>query len=161
MRAATMNATSPVVWPGCAMATPASSAFQKPKAGRVKAKPVQPIVRESSSGEASGWSSAGAVSPPHGAIFIGGQWPGTAAGQAPHQQDSWQGRRIGLWFRPESHPEARRSDGCFFQTTSETELGWRNPWTRQTLSSYSCATWRSDLTSETAKIRFCSCNNLV
>ncbi|CAB1106330.1 unnamed protein product [Ectocarpus sp. CCAP 1310/34] len=49
MRAATMNATSPVVWPGCVVATPASPAFQQSKAGRVKAKPVQPIVRESSS----------------------------------------------------------------------------------------------------------------
>ncbi|CAB1103051.1 unnamed protein product [Ectocarpus sp. CCAP 1310/34] len=27
MRAATMNATSPVVWPGCTVAAPASSAF--------------------------------------------------------------------------------------------------------------------------------------
>ncbi|CAB1098911.1 unnamed protein product [Ectocarpus sp. CCAP 1310/34] len=64
MRAATMNATSPVVWPGCAVATPAASAFQQPKAGRVKTKPVQPIVRESSSGEDSGWSSARASRPP-------------------------------------------------------------------------------------------------
>ncbi|CAB1120622.1 unnamed protein product [Ectocarpus sp. CCAP 1310/34] len=64
MRAATMNATSPVVWPGCAVATPASPAFQRPKAGRVKAKPVQPIVRERSSGEDSGWSCAGASPPP-------------------------------------------------------------------------------------------------
>ncbi|CAB1099065.1 unnamed protein product [Ectocarpus sp. CCAP 1310/34] len=59
MRAATMNASSPVVWPPCAVALPASSAFQQPKAGRVKAKPLQPILRESSSGEDSGWSSAG------------------------------------------------------------------------------------------------------
>ncbi|CAB1100713.1 unnamed protein product [Ectocarpus sp. CCAP 1310/34] len=65
MRAATMNLTSPVVWPGCAMATPASPAFQQPKTGRVKAKPVQPIVvLESSSGEDSGWNSAGASRPP-------------------------------------------------------------------------------------------------
>ncbi|CAB1117023.1 unnamed protein product [Ectocarpus sp. CCAP 1310/34] len=60
MRAATMNATSPVVWPGCTVAAPASSAFQQPKAGRVKAKPAQRTVLESSSGEDSGWSSAGA-----------------------------------------------------------------------------------------------------
>ncbi|CAB1108699.1 unnamed protein product [Ectocarpus sp. CCAP 1310/34] len=59
-----MNATSPVVWPGCAVATPASPAFQQPKAGRVKARPVQAIVRESSSGEDSGWSSTGAACPP-------------------------------------------------------------------------------------------------
>ncbi|CAB1111858.1 unnamed protein product [Ectocarpus sp. CCAP 1310/34] len=60
MRAATMKATSPVVWPGCTVAAPAPSAFQHPKAGRVKAKPAQRTVRESSSGEDSGWSNAGA-----------------------------------------------------------------------------------------------------
>ncbi|CAB1096810.1 unnamed protein product [Ectocarpus sp. CCAP 1310/34] len=59
MRAATMNATSPVVWPGCTVAAPASSAFQQPKAGRIKAKPAQRTVRESSSGEGSDWSSRG------------------------------------------------------------------------------------------------------
>ncbi|CAB1105620.1 unnamed protein product [Ectocarpus sp. CCAP 1310/34] len=123
MRAATMNATSPVVWPGCAVATPAASAFQQPKAGLVKTKPVQPIVRESSSGEDSGWSSAGASRPPAEPSSLASNGRARQQAKRHTSRDSWQGRRIGLWFRPESHPEARRSEGSFFQATSETELG--------------------------------------